>query len=245
MGLATVPVYLIQETESTLDLLKLIIEYYTPMNLMDKALFTRAALELGVPRSILVEDFYPLMELPPRAKLIDQVLFLLSLPVNLQNFVVDKAISLKRALIFQRANGHLEWVNRLIVNLNIGINMTVEIIQNIWEMAQRDDQDFETKAREMGLWEMADTKYDDNRQAVMALRNRINAARYPHLTAAGEQLVQHLAAVDLPTGVAVKWDPYFEQQGVDISFHARDTASLNQVLSKLSDPAFNKIFEDI
>ena len=131
-GKATTPVYLIQDTESTLELIQLVIEYYSPMNLMDKALITRAAIDLGVPRPMLAEQILPALELAPREKLIDQVLFLLKLPSSLQTFIIDKDLSLKRALIFQRAEGHLEWVERFISNLKIGINMTAEIIQNVW-----------------------------------------------------------------------------------------------------------------
>ncbi|MEA3287802.1 MAG: hypothetical protein U9Q77_10575 [Candidatus Marinimicrobia bacterium] len=244
-GQATVPVYLIQESQSTLELLELIIEYYTPMTLMDKALLTQAALELGVPRSMLADKIYPKMDLAPREKLIDQVLFLLKLPPELQQFILEKDLSLKRALIFQRASDHLDWVTRFIKNLKIGINMTAEIIQNIWEMAGRDDVDFQTKAREMGLWEMADIEYEDNRLAVMEIRDKITTARFPALTKAGVDLSKTLDSAKLPDSVKIKWDPTFERQGIDIAFHAKDTADLDSTLQKLSSAAFNNIFSHI
>ncbi len=244
-GQATVPVYLIQESENTLELLELIIEYYAPMSLMDKALLTRAALDLGVPRPLLAEKIYPVMDLPPRAKLIDQVLFLLKLPLELQNFILDKDLSLKRALIFQRAGEHLDWVTRFITNLKIGINMTAEIIQNVWEMAKRDDVDFKTKATEMGLWDMADTEYEDNRLAVMEIRKKINSARFPALTKAGVDLSETLDAAQLPHSIQIKWDPYFERQGLDIAFHAKDAKELKTTLDKLSTSAFKNIFKHI
>ncbi len=244
-GKPTVPVYLIQDTESTLELIQLVIEYYSPMNLMDKALLTRAAIDLGVPRSILAEQIFPALELAPREKLIDQVLFLLKLPPSLQTFIIDKGLSLKRALIFQRAEKHLEWVERFIANLKIGINMTAEIIQNVWEMSKNDDVDFKTKAEEMGLWEMADTQYEDNRQAVLEIREKINQARFPSLNQAGVDLNETLEAAQLPDSMKIKWDPYFEQQGVQIAFHAKDEKDLEQSLEKLKSPAFKNIFKHI
>ncbi len=244
-GHPTVPVYLIQESESTLELLQLVIEYYSPMTLMDKALLTRAALELGVPRPMLAETLFPLMALAPREKLIDQVLFLLKLPLELQTFIIDKDLSLKRALIFQRADNHLDWVTRLISNLKIGINMTAEIIQNIWEMAKRDDVSFKTKAEEMGLWEMADTEYEDTRLAVMDIREKINTARFPSLSKAGVDLSETLQTAGLPDTVQVKWDPYFERQGVDIAFHAKNAEALDQILKTLSTSSFKKLFKHI
>lgn len=244
-GLATVPVYLIQESESTLELLQLIIQYYQPMSLMDKALLTQAALDLGVPRSLLASELFPNMDLAPREKLIDQVLFLLRLPTALQEFIVDKDLSLKRALIFQRSADHLEWVSHFIANLKIGINMTAEIIQNVWEMAQKDDVDFKSKAIEMGLWEMATTEYDDPRLAVMEIREKINTARYPTLSRAGKDLSKTIHDLDLPQSVKIKWDPYFEQQGVDIVFHAKDDTELDDVIAKLASPAFKNIFKHI
>ena len=244
-GHPTLPVYLIQESESTLELLQLVIEYYDPMNLMDKALLTRAALDLGVPRSVLAEKIYPLLSLAPREKLIDQVLFLLKLPHELQSFIINKDLSLKRAMVFQRAEDHLDWVERFIANLKIGINMTAEIIQNVWEMGKRDDVDFKTKAEEMGLWEMADTVYEDNRVAVMEIREKINQARYPSLNQAGLDLEKTIAAAELPDIIQLKWDPYFEQQGVQITFHAKDEADLDHSLDNLSKPAFKNIFKQI
>ena len=244
-GKPTVPVYLIQDTESTLELIQLVIEYYSPMNLMDKALLTRAVIDLGVPRSILAEQIFPALELAPREKLIDQVLFLLKLPPSLQTFIIDKGLSLKRALIFQRAEKHLEWVERFIANLKIGINMTAEIIQNVWEMSKNDDVDFKTKAEEMGLWEMADTQYEDNRQAVLEIREKINQARFPSLNQAGVDLNETLEAAQLPDSMKIKWDPYFEQQGVQIAFHAKDEKDLEQSLEKLKSPAFKNIFKHI
>ena len=244
-GKPTVPVYLIQDTESTLELIQLVIEYYSPMNLMDKALLTRAVIDLGVPRSILAEQIFPALELAPREKLIDQVLFLLKLPPSLQTFIIDKGLSLKRALIFQRAEKHLEWVERFIANLKIGINMTAEIIQNVWEMSKNDDVDFKTKAEEMGLWEMADTQYEDNRQAILEIREKINQARFPSLNKAGVDLNETLEAAQLPDSMKIKWDPYFEQQGVQIAFHAKDEKDLEQSLEKLKSPAFKNIFKHI
>jgi len=244
-GAATVPVYLIQESESTLELLALIVAYYAPMNLLDKALFTRAALDLGVPRNLLIQQLFPLMDLPPREKLVDQVLFLLKLPVHLQHFIVDKGISLKRALIFQRAADHLDWVDRFVGTLNIGINMTTEIIQNIWEISRRDDLDFKTTAQNMGLWDLPEAEIEDSRLAVMTIREKINAARYPHLTAADKRLQAELQSADLPPAVKVTWDPHFEEQGLDIRLHARDKAELEQILAKLNTPGFKKLFESI
>ncbi len=244
-GQPTIPVYLVQDSESTLELLKLVIEYYSPMTLMDKALLTQTALELGVPRSMLAEKIYPDMALAPREKLIEQVLFLLKLPLELQQFILDKDLSLKRASIFQRAAEHLDWVTRFIKNLKVGINMTAEIIQNIWEMAKRDDVDFQTKAQEMGLWEMADTEYEDTRLAVMEIRERINAARFPTLTKAGVDLSDTIRAVHLPDSVKIKWDPSFERQGIDVAFHARDETELDTTLDKLASTAFKNIFKQI
>lgn len=244
-GHPTVPVYLIQESESTLELLELIIKYYDPMSLMDKALLTRAALDLGLPRPMLAEKLYPVMDLAPREKLIDQVLFLLKLPLELQDFILDKDLSLKRALIFQRAADHLDWVTRFIANLKVGINMTAEIIQNIWEMAKRDDVDFKTKAIEMGLWDMADTVQEDNRQAVMEIRKKINTARYPSLSKAGIDLSETLSKAELPDSIQIKWDPYFERQGLDVAFHAKDSEELDTTLKKLSSSAFKNIFKHI
>ncbi len=244
-GQATVAAYLIQESESTFELLQLIIEYYSPMSLMDKALLSRSALELGVPRSELAERLFPEMDLPPREKLIDQILFLLKLPSSLQTFIVEKDLSLKRALIFQRADQHLDWVETLISNLKIGINMSAEIIQNIWEMSKRDGVDFQAKAEEMGLWEMAYTEFQDTRFAVMEIRDKINAARFPTLDKAGRDLSKNLDEANLPAQVKVKWDPYFEQQGVDISFHATNDTELDEVLEKLSSKAFKNIFTHI
>ena len=244
-GATTIPVYLIQESESTLELLQLIIEYYSPMSLLDKALFTRAALELGVPRSVVAEDLFSLMELPPREKLIDQVLFLLKLPEALQSFILEKDLSLKRALIFQRAENELEWVEHFISNLKVGINMTAEIIQNVWEMSKRDGVDFKTKAMEMGLWEMADTVYEDTRLAVMEIREKINTARFPSLSAAGQKLAATVQKAELPDAIKLKWDPYFEQQGLHISFHAKDEADLDQSLEKLDSASFKNIFKHI
>jgi len=240
-----VPVYLIQESESTLELLELVIEYYSPMTLMDKAILVKAASELGVARDILAEKIMPLMDMPPRQKLIDQVLFLLSMPLDLQTFIVDKDLSLKRALIFQKADGHLDWVSRFIRNLKVGINMTAEIIQNIWELARNDDVDFRTKAEELGLWQMADTEYEDNRQAVMEIRQRISEARFPILTQAGRDLKAMIDAADLPETVQVKWDPQFENRGVDISFHSNDEADLDETIEKLSSSRFKNIFNKI
>jgi len=185
------------------------------------------------------------MGIAPREKLIDQVLFLLALPLELQTFIVDKDLSLKRALIFKRAEDHLGWVSRLMTNLKIGINMTAEIIQNVWEMAHRDDVEFKTKAEEMGLWDMADTVYEDNRLAVIQIRNALNAARFPLLTQAGEDLQSTLESSGLPESVKVKWDPQFEQQGLDIRFHAKDESDLEAVLDSLSQASFKKLFKHI
>jgi len=134
---------------------------------------------------------------------------------------------------------------QLIQNLHLGINMTAEIIQNIWEMAQRDDTDFRTKAQQMGLWDIAREGIDDPRPVVMDIREKINAARMPHLTAAEETLKQTIKAAKIPENVKVKWDPYFEKQGLEMTFHAKDLEELQKILRGLSDANLEPVFDQI
>lgn len=242
---AQLPAYLLEEVESSLDLLNLVAAYYSPLTLIDKANLISIARKMGFNKTQIAENLFDTLEIPPQGHFIDDYLFLLKLPIELQQLVVDKDLSLKRALIFQRAADHLDWVVQLIQNLHLGINMTAEIIQNIWEMAQRDKTDFQTMAQQMGLWNIAQTEVDDPRPVVMEIRERINTARLPHLTAAGETLKQAIVDAKIPENVKVKWDPYFEKQGLEMTFHAKDLGELQKILRGLSDANLEPVFDQI
>jgi len=239
------PAYLLEKVESSMDLLNVVAAYYSPLTLIDKANLIGVARKMGFTKTQIAEGLFDALEIPPQAHLMNDYLFLLKLPGELQQLIVDKDLSLKRALIFQRAEAHLDWVVQLIQNLHLGINMTAEIIQNIWEMAQRDDTDFRTKAQQMGLWDIAREGIDDPRPVVMDIREKINAARMPHLTAAEETLKQTIKAAKIPENVKVKWDPYFEKQGLEMTFHAKDLTELQKILRGLSDANLEPVFDQI
>ncbi|MCF7796423.1 MAG: ParB/RepB/Spo0J family partition protein [Candidatus Marinimicrobia bacterium] len=239
------PAYLLENVDSSMDLLKLVAAYYSPLTLIDRANLIGIARKLGFSKTQIAEGLFEPLDIPPQAHLMNDYLFLLKLPQELQQMVVDKDLSLKRALIFQRAEEHLNWVVQLIQNLHLGINMTAEIIQNIWEMAQRDETDFKTKAQQMGLWDIAREAIDDPRPVVMEIRSKIAAARLPHLTAAEKRLKQTIQAANLPDNVKVKWDPYFEKQGVELSFHAKDLTEFQEILRGLKNANLKPVFDQI
>ena len=239
------PAYVLEDVESSLDLLNLVAAYYSPLTLIDKANLIGIARKMGFTKTQIADGLFESLEIPPQAHLMNDYLFLLKLPQELQQLVVDKDLSLKRALIFQRAADHLDWVAQLIRNLHLGINMTAEIIQNVWEMAQRDDTDFRTKAQEMGLWDIAQEEIDGPRPVVMDIREKINAARLPHLTAAGTKLKQTISDANIPESVKVKWDPYFEKQGIGVTFHAKDLGELQKILRGLSEANLEPVFDQI
>lgn len=239
------PAYLLEDVDSTMDLLNLVAAYYSPLTLIDKANLIGIARKMGFNKTQIAGELFETLEIPPQAHLMNDYLFLLKLPHELQKLVVDKDLSLKRALIFQRAEAHLDWVVQLIQNLHLGINMTAEIIQNIWEMAQRDNTDFQTKAQQTGLWDIAREAVDDPRPVVMDIRAKLSAARLPHLTAAGKALEQTIAAAKLPESVQVKWDPYFEKQGIEVTFHAKDLTEFQEILRGLKNANLKPVFDQI
>ena len=239
------PVYLLENVDSSMDLLNVVAAYYSPLTLIDKANLIGIARKMGFNKTQIAGGLFESLEIPPQTHLMNDYLFLLKLPHELQKLVVDKDLSLKRALIFQRAEEYLDWVVQLIQNLHLGINMTAEIIQNIWEMAQRDNTDFQTKAQQTGLWDIAREAVDDPRPVVMEIRGKINAARLPHLTAAGETLKQTVQDAKIPESVKVKWDPTFEKQGLEMTFHAKDLEELQKILRGLSDANLEPVFDQI
>ncbi len=244
-GAAQLPAYLVERMDSPLDLLKLAADYYTPLTLIDKARLIGIARNMGFSKTRIAAGLFEALDIPPQNHLVNDYLFLLKLPRELQQLVVEKDLSLKRALIFQRAAEHLDWVVQLIKNLHLGINMTAEIIQNIWEMAQRDKTDFRTKAEQVGLWELADEPSEDPRPVVLDIRAKINAARMPLLTAAGARLRQTIDDLNLPDSVKIKWDPYFEKQGIELTFHAKDLEELRTILRRLNAANPGPVFDQI
>ncbi len=132
----------------------------------------------------LIEEFCPLLALPPRAASLDAYCRLVMLAEPLQAAVVEGTLSLDTALwIGHHTPDQLQALLSLFTGLRVGRNRAREFATHIEEICRRDAVEATALFSRLGLAAiLADTSLAEP-QKVERLRRVLHAARYPQFSA--------------------------------------------------------------
>lgn len=238
------PAYVLTEAR-TLDMIQAVIDFYAPMNLVEKALLLQACQELGLPEDDRINSILPLLDLPRKVQTLEELAFLTRLNPQLQYFIVEKDISLKRIRALQRCEEIMDWSVALMETFKPGVNVFLEILQNLWEISRRDELTLFELLEKLQLKKLRLADDIEPRQALSALRETVQRERFPTLEAAGKDLEEAVSQLGLPAGVDLSWDPQFEKRGLELRARLADENDATELSKVLSSESFAGLFQRI
>ncbi len=245
LGTGTIPCYLVREIPGNLELLQLLVDYYQPMSLADQALLLAAAVEMGVNQELLQTGLLPGMGLSRVRGTIDELLEISRFPDALLTFIEDKGLSLKRTRVLVRMREMQDWCVRFLEELHPGVNVLLEVVQNLWEVGQRDDRELSGLPTDLGIEKYLTDPDHPAAERLAALRRCVHEHRYPELTGVRRKLENQVRELDLPSNLNLRWDPNFEERGLVVQGKLRSPEDAAKLESILRSPSFLTLFEQL
>lgn len=236
-----VAVFLVEEA-NPLSLLKKVCEYYNtqrPLNLIEKSNLLKLGQKIGISKANLVKEICPILNVPPKRDVVQDLLYLQKPPETLKLYVVEKSMSLKLIKLFQRCGDDFEWVEKLIDNGRASLGVLIEIINAAWEISRRDDRVIDEILTDVGLND------EVNPDDISDIRNRLFQMRFPILSRANDRVESEIEKLSLPRNVHISWDRTFELEGVKVCIQSKKGNELHAKLKKLMEINLEPLFKTL
>lgn len=187
------------------------------------------------PADRVVAEILPLFGLKPRFELFENYTRLADLPASLQKALMEGRTNEKIAFRFQDfPQDEREPLFALFEQLELSVSLQREALEMIYEIGKRERIEFrrvreemESHLRDQGEGSIARARAD-------AARRWLHARRFPKLDAREQQFAADLAALALPSEVALKPPPYFEGRQFSLEIQFRKADQLLFLLERLS-----------
>lgn len=194
----------------------------------------------------LTEQFCPLLDLPPRADVLEAYCALAALDEALQAATVEHALPVAVALWV----GALDTADRqavlpLFTTLQLGSSRAQECAAHIDEVCQRDDCTAVALFERLGVAALLADPHRSGPQKREAVRQALRRARYPQLTAHEQRFREAARRLGLPPAVSLRPPPYFENRRYQVSFSFVGKQELRQAAQRLLDAADSEAMDDL
>ena len=249
-GLATVPA-LIHEAAELSEKQGFLLAVHDNLacrsfNAVEKARVLRRLRDFQYSDEALIEEFCPLLELPPRADVLQAYCTLATLDDALQAATVEYALPVDVALWV----GALDRADRqavlpMFTSLQLGSNRAQECAAHIDEVCQRDACTAAALFERLGIAALLADVQRSGPQKREAVRNALRQARYPQLTAHEQRYREAARRLRLPPAVSLRPPPYFENSQYQVSFSFSRKQELRNAAQRLLDAADSEAMDDL
>ena len=198
------------------------------------------------PTSVLLQEFCPLLELPPRPETLTAYCLLPTLEASLQAAVVEGALPLETALwIGEQAPDDAGVLLALFTGLKLGSNRARECATAIDEICQRDACGAAVLLQRLGVFDVLAEAELSGPQKIEHVRQLLRQARYPHLSAYEQRFQAAVRRLRLPPQMSLCPPPYFDGQQYQVSFNFSGRQELQRAAQRLLEAAGHEAIDEL
>lgn len=216
-------------------------------NVVEKARVLRCLQQdFAYPVSTLLQEFCPLLDVPPRTDILAAYCALPTLDEALQEAVVDGILPLETALwIGRQARDDRAAVLALFTGLKLGSNRARECITYIDEICQRDACSPARLLQQLDVLTVVSTPQLSGPQKIDRVRHLLRQARYPQLSAYEQRFQEATRRLRLPPQIQLRPPPYFEGQQYHVSLTFGRRQELQHYAQRLLDAADHEALDEL
>ena len=210
-----------------------------PFNAVEKArILRRLRHDFQYLDADLIEQFCPLLDLPPRADTLHTYCTLAILDDALQAATVESGLPVDVAVWA----GGLDTVDRqavlpLFTGLQLGSNRAQACAAYIDEVCQRDACSAAALFERLDLPALLADPQRSGPQKREAVRHALRQARYPQLTAHEQRYREVVRRLRLPPAISLRPPPHFENRQYQVSFSFSQRQELRHAAQRLLEAA--------
>ncbi|HOW27401.1 MAG TPA: ParB N-terminal domain-containing protein [Elusimicrobiota bacterium] len=216
------------------------------LSIPEKSRVVRRLLDLKVPPSSIVDDYFPLMDLQPSEALVEALAGVVSVPAPLLRYLAEKDCPLRRYADFVGLDeDSVSFLQKLTEGLSPTLNDLDKIVTELLELSRKEDVPPSIIAESLKLEEGLAPPIQDAPAVLSSLMARLRERRYPELVRRLKKKKDLSRGLDLPSGTAVSWDPSLEQPGIDIRLHIQTPEQLKRAADKIGSDQNRQIIEQL
>lgn len=202
--------------------------------------------EWQYPASVLLQEFCPLLDLPPRPETFAGYCLLPTLDATLQAAVVEGALPLDTALwIGAQAPDDAVALLALFTGLKLGSNRARECATALDEICQRDACSAAVLLQRLGVFDVLGEAQRSGPQKIERVRQLLRQARYPHLSAYEQRFQEAVHRLRLPPQVSLSPPPYFDGQQYQVRFNFSGRQELQRAAQRLLEAAGHEALDEL
>jgi len=208
-------------------------------NAVEKArILWRLRQDFHTPPATLMQEFCPLLDLPPRAETLQTYCSLATLEDALQAAVVEGTLPLDTALwIGAHAADDYQALLELFTGLKVGSNRAREFTTYIDEICRRDACSPAALLPDLGVPAVLTDPQLAGPQKLDSVRRVLRQARYPQLSTYEQRFQAAARRLRLPPQIALRPPPYFEGQQYQVTLSFGQRQELQDYAQRLLDAA--------
>jgi len=208
------------------------------LNTVEKGRILLRLQHFGYQPEALLQEFCPLLDLPPRAAILETYGRLATLEDSLQGAVVEGVLPLETALwIGTCAAADHQALLDLFTGLKVGANRAREFATYIDEICQRDACAPATLLHALGVPAVLAATQLAGPQKLERVRRVLRQARYPQLSTYEQRFHEAARQLRLPPQISLRPPPYFEGQQYQVTLSFGQRQELQQYAQRLLDAA--------
>lgn len=214
------------------------------LTLVEKAEVLRKLAGFGVGVEQLRREFLPQLGIPATSEYVEKYLALAECVPEVKRKLEERnsPISVAERLVELSAEEQrllLTWLSVL------SQNKQKELLENLSEVCQREGVSVKAVLEETQIRKVFAEEGLSLRQKAGRVLNLIKARRFPQLSAWRSRLASRLKALGWPAEITLQADPYFEEEGMSISFRFRESSEFIKRLEKLRELAYDPWFGEL
>lgn len=210
-----------------------------PLNVVEtgRALW-RLQHEFGYQVSTLLQEFCPLLGVPPRRDTLAMYEAFVVLDEPLQAATVEGRLAMSTALwIGEHEEGDRQELARLFTEVKLGSNRAREFIAYIDDICRRDDCTASAVLHRVDLEGVLGDAKLSGPQKIERFRHRLRQERYPQLSSHEERFQTAVRQLHLPGQVRLRPPPSFDGSDYQVTFNFHNREVLQQSAQSLLDAA--------
>jgi ParB-like chromosome segregation protein Spo0J len=217
------------------------------LNAVEKArLLLRLRQDLHYQPAALLQEFCPLLDLPPRPDTLEAYCTLATLAEALQAAVVEGALPVETALwLGTHAAEDQQALLALFTGLSVGQNRAREFATYIDELCQRDACRPAGLLQALGVPAVLAQAQLSGPQKLDSVRRVLRQARYPQLSTYEQRFQAAVRRLRLPPQVSLRPPPYFEGQQYQITLSFGQRQELQHYAQRLLDAAGHEALDEL
>lgn len=216
------------------------------LNLLEKAKILSILDRLDVSWESMKEHFLPLLDLPPKTEIVQDVKNLIQLSPIIQTYIEKYDLSLKQAVRFGRFSPEdQDFFGSLALELDIRSVELSSMMEAFQDIVGRDGISVTQVSERLGCPKIVMDSQRTRQQRIARIRAELEKRQYPKLYAWNESLENLMKKMEFPEQVRLSWDRSLESPGIHITLDIRSVEALREALRHLTKQQNQKRIEDM